>query len=80
MSNRLSAGVGDLPCFFNFYLSVKSQIFVCILNNIAVPSEPMHKERTVPDFVFLSECMPLLSITDSKVTGHLHSPAINLLL
>ena len=69
MSNRLSAGVGDLPCFF-----------ICILNNIAVPSGPMHKERAVPDFVFLSECMSLLSNTDSKVTGHSHSPAINLLL
>ena len=80
MSNKLSAGVSDLPCFFNFYFLNPKFLFVCILNNIAVPSEPTHKERTVPDFVFLSECMPLLSNTDSKVTGHSHSPAINIIL
>ena len=79
MSTSTSAGVGDLPCFPTFPLSLmelKIPNFPCtfclLFCNIIMTDELMHialKEMRAPDLTFSSEYAPhgQLSMTDSKL-------------
>ena len=76
MFTSISAGVGNLPCFPNFFSSLlKIPNFSLYLHltffcNIIMTGEPTHttsKERMAPELMFSFEHTPKLSIIDLKV-------------
>ena len=87
---RISAAVGNLPCFPTFFFNDPLSnlkfliflyicLFVCLLfvTLIIITGEPVHtasKERMAPKLMFSCECAHQLSITDSKVKSAMFSP------